>query len=155
MIYGDPFKFALQFSVVSAWNNDDVWSNGLFAMYIDGASVFSPVDAIELRTTFSFYKSISFDEADRANSSVSAEELFQNADNYFTGDGEVLLDGVLNLTCTAMGDQRFYVYLMKAANGDRLVWSLDNGSTVVEKVLGQDEIAGVIRRMPSVLPSLT
>ena len=49
MIYGDPFRFALQFDVVESWNEPgDIWKNGLFALYIEGDKVFDVVDSFEL-----------------------------------------------------------------------------------------------------------
>ena len=63
MIYGDPFKFALQFDIVDTWNvRGSEWKNGIFALYVDGSRLFALVDPVELRTTFDFFKQIPFAE---------------------------------------------------------------------------------------------
>lgn len=49
MIYGDPFKFALQFDIVDTWNlRGSEWKNGIFALYVDGSRLFALVDPVEL-----------------------------------------------------------------------------------------------------------
>lgn len=149
MIYGDPFKFALQFDVVEAWNEQgSFWKNGLFAIYIGGARLFSLVDAVELRIALGFFKKIPFGKVKFGNADLAAINVFENAHEYFMGDGDELMEGVLCLTCTAMGDEGLNVYLMKSPTGDRLIWSSDGGETVSECLLDKGVVAAVIGGMP-------
>lgn len=152
MIYGDPFKFALQFDAVDAWNvRGNEWRNGIFALYVCGGRLFDSVDSIELRTTFDFFKRVSFDRAKLGNSDVIASKIFEDAYEYFAGEGDKLMDGVVSLTCTAMSDVGLHLYLMKASTGERLIWSLDCGVTVSECILDVGEVASVIGGMPLML----
>lgn len=134
MIYGDPFYFALQFDVVNAWNTaGDIWKNGLFSLYINGGKVFDIVDVFELKTTFSFYSKAPIDDLNVNDSGVEAVVLYKNARDYFIGDGEMLIDGLFDMTCTAMGDNGCYLYFIKTSNGDRLVWSTDRGEKLTRQ----------------------
>lgn len=147
MIYGDPFKFALQFDVVEEWNSiGSEWRNGLFAMFIDGESIYASIDVVELRTTLGFFKAVPNSPRDCGMPETSASELFQAAHDYFMGDGEERPNGVVSLTCTAMGDVGCCVYLMASASEDRIVWSFDEGLTVSEYVQEAGTVAHVISR---------
>ncbi|QQF71092.1 Imm42 family immunity protein [Histophilus somni] len=35
MFFGDPYKFAIQCDIVSEWNDDYFWINGIFNIYIE------------------------------------------------------------------------------------------------------------------------
>lgn len=145
MIYGDPFLFALQFDVVDAWNTPgDTWKNGLFSLYIDGQRLFGNIDPIELKTTFAFYSNAPLDKICVNDSSIDANHLYQNAESYFTGDGTELIDGLFDMTCTAMGDNACYLYFMKKSEGDFLIWSIDDGRNVSEKILPQNTVSEVL-----------
>lgn len=148
MIYGDPFLFALQFDVVECWNDpDDIWKNGLFALYIEGKKVFDTVDAFELRTTFSFYSKAPINQLFINDLDVSAGELYNNAKDYFLGDGEKLIDGLFDMTCVPMEDNRCYLYFIKTSAGDRLVWSVGTSDRINETVLPSGTILNVINRL--------
>lgn len=148
MIYGDPFYFALQFDVVDAWNTPgDIWRNGLFSLYIDGDKVFDTVDVFELTTTFSFYSKAPVNELSINDLSIEAIALYKNARDYFIGDGEELIDGLFDMTCTAMGDNGCYLYFIKTNSGDRLVWSIDGGSKINEIILPSGTILDVINKL--------
>ncbi|MDD9664274.1 MULTISPECIES: immunity 42 family protein [Klebsiella] len=152
MIYGDPFIFALQFDVVETWNApDDTWKNGLFSLYIDGQRLFDSINPVELKTTFGFYFNAPLDKLCVNDSSIDANGLYQNAASYFTGDGTELIDGLFDMTCTAMEDHACYLYFMKKSKGDLLLWSLDGGRNVSEKILPPNtvsDIVSLLRRTP-------
>ncbi|WET39805.1 immunity 42 family protein [Citrobacter enshiensis] len=148
MIYGDPFIFAFQFDVVESWNTPgDIWRNGMFSLYIEGNKLFDVVDVFELTTTFSFYSKATITDLSVNDLSIDAIALYKNARNYFIGDGEVLIDGLFDLTCTAMGDNGCYLYFLKTSNGDRLVWSTDCGRKVKEAILPRGTVHSVINQL--------
>ena len=70
--------------------------------------------------------------------------LYQNAESYFTGDGTELIDGLFDMTCTAMEDNECYLYFMKKSEGDLLIWSLDGGINVSEKILPENTVSNVV-----------
>lgn len=145
MIYGDPFIFALQFDVVEAWNAPgDTWKNGLFSLYVDGQRLFGNINPVELKTTLGFYSSAPLDELCVNHSSIDAHGLYQNAASYFTGDGTKLIDGLFDMTCTAMEDNECYLYFMKKSEGDLLIWSLDGGMNVSERILPKNTVSDVV-----------
>lgn len=148
MIYGDPFYFSLQFDVVDNWNiPDDIWKNGIFSLYVEGNKIFDVVDVFELTTTFSFYSNAPVDKLSINDLCVDAASLYKNAREYFVGDGEVLIDGLFDMTCTAMGDNDCYLYFLKTSFGDRLVWSLRGQDIVQETILPSGTISGVINQL--------
>lgn len=148
MIYGDPFAFALQFEVVDAWNiPGDTWKNGIFSLYVDGQRLFSAIEPVELKTSFSFYSNAPLDELCINSLSIDADSLYRNAESYFTGDGVDLIDGLFDMTCTAMGDNACYLYYLKTNEGDRLLWSMDDGKHITEKILPKNTISEVIRQL--------
>lgn len=150
MIYGDPFRFALQFDVVESWNEPgDIWKNGLFALYIEGNKVFDVVDSFELRTTFSFYSKVPINELAINDLDVDKNKLYTNAKDYFLGEGEKLIDGLFDMTCVPMEDNRCYLYFMKTNAGDRLVWSTNNSSKINEAVLPSGTIFNVLNELKS------
>ncbi|WP_042859957.1 immunity 42 family protein [Dickeya sp. NCPPB 3274] len=151
MIYGDPFYFALQFDVVEHWTSPgDIWKNGLFSLYLDGRRIFDVVDVFELKTTFGFYSKSPVDGLIVNDLIVDAVTLYRNAESYFTGDGDVLIDGLFDLTCTAMGDNGYYLYFMKTSSSDRLVWSIDDGKEIHEVLLPSGTICNVINDLRDV-----
>ncbi|WP_407345164.1 Imm42 family immunity protein [Dickeya ananatis] len=81
---------------------------------------------------------------------VDAVTLYRNAESYFTGDGDVLIDGLFDLTCTAMGDNGYYLYFMKTSSSDRLVWSIDDGKEIHEVLLPSGTICNVINDLRDV-----
>jgi len=148
MIYGDPFSFALQFDAVKAWNShDSSWINGVFSLYIDGQLIFKIVEPVELKTTYSFYANAPVDTLRVNDLSIDADNLYRNAECYFTGDGIELIDGLFDMTCTVMEDNACYLYLIKTSEGDRLVWSIDNGKNVTEKILQKNTINEVVNQL--------
>ncbi|MBT0731510.1 immunity 42 family protein [Rosenbergiella nectarea] len=148
MIYGDPFYFSLQFDVVETWNfPDDIWKNGVFSLYIDGKRIFDTIEAFELKTIFSFYLKSPINELCINDIDISSADLYKNAESYFTGDGEILIDGLFDLTCTAMEDNGCYLYFIKTRSHDRLVWSIDNGENVNETLLPLGTIIDVINKL--------
>ncbi|WP_210530785.1 immunity 42 family protein [Pantoea ananatis] len=148
MIYGDPFHFALQFDVVECWNDpDDIWKNGLFTLYIEGKKVFDDVDAFELRTTFSFYSKSPINQLVINDLDFGADELYNNAKDYFLGGGEKLIDGLFDMTCVPMEDKRCYLYFIKTSVGDRLVWSANTSDQINETVLPPGKILNVISKL--------
>ncbi|RAT09654.1 MULTISPECIES: immunity 42 family protein [Lonsdalea] len=148
MIYGDPFVFALQFDVVEAWNiPGDTWKNGVFSLYVDGERLFNTIEVVELKTAFNFYSNAPLDELCVNDLIIDADSLYRNAENYFTGDGTELIDGLFDMTCTAMEDNACYIYFIKTTEGDRLVWSIDNGEHVIEKILPKNTIKEVINQL--------
>ncbi|KNC92065.1 immunity 42 family protein [Trabulsiella odontotermitis] len=148
MIYGDPFRFALQFDVVECWNEpDDIWKNGLFALYIEGKKVFGTVDAFELRTTFGFYSKAPINQLVINDLDVGSSELYKNASDYFLGDGEKLIDGLFDMTCVPMEDNHCYLYFIKTSDGDRLVWSTDTDERINETVLPSGTVLDVINKL--------
>ncbi|EDU7996622.1 hypothetical protein CSM15_005098 [Salmonella enterica subsp. diarizonae] len=148
MIYGDPFIFAFQFDVVESWNTPgDIWRNGMFSLYVEGEKLFDIVDVFELKTTFGFYSKANIHDLNVNDLTIDAKALFKNAWDYFIGDGEVLVDGLFDLTCTPMGDNGCYLYFLKTTNGDRLVWSIDHGRKVNETILPSGTINYVINQL--------
>ncbi|MCG7366320.1 immunity 42 family protein [Pantoea sp. ACRSH] len=148
MIYGDPFRFALQFDVVENWNEPgDIWKNGLFALYIEGDKVFDVVDSFELRTTFSFYSKMPINEIAINDLDIDKSKLYTNAKDYFLGESEKLIDGLFDMTCIPMEDNRCYLYFMKTNAGDRLVWSTNKSGKVNETVLAPGTILNVINEL--------
>lgn len=150
MIYGDPFCFALQFDVVEVWNDPgDIWKNGMFSLYVEGNKLFGIVDVFELTTTFSFYAKAQINDLHVNDLDISAIALYKNARDYFIGDGEELIDGLFDMTCTAMGDNGCYLYFIKTSKGDRLVWSIDRGKEINETILPPGTIYSVIDKLHS------
>lgn len=148
MIYGDPFYFSLQFDVVELWNSpDDLWRNGVFSFCLDGRNLFNLVDVFELRTTFSFYSNMKIDELACNDTSIDPITLYRNAERYFTGDGENLIEGLFDMTCTPMGDNGYYIYFMKTSHNDCLVWSNDDGNTINQTLLPSGTINSVIKEL--------
>ncbi|EPL6454720.1 immunity 42 family protein [Providencia rettgeri] len=148
MICGDPFFFAIQFDVVKPWCvQNDIWVNGVFTLYIEGDKLFDIVDVFELKTILSFYTNSPVNKLCTNDINIDAVKLYKNAENYFTGDGEDLIDGLFYLTCTAMEDNGIYLYFIKTSAADRLVWSKDNGSNVHETILPSGTISDVINQL--------
>lgn len=148
MIYGDPFTFALQFDVVDSWNAPgDIWKNGMIAIYIDGKRIFSIVDVFELATTLSFYSKSKVEELKENNTLSSASEVFINAQENFQGDEEVFIDGLLDLTCTAMEDNGCYLYFLKTNNGDRLVWRSESAGDINDITLPKGNVLKVFNQL--------
>lgn len=148
MIYGDPFYFSLQFDVVAEWSEpDDIWKNGLFSICIEGNILFNAVDVFELTTTFSFYARAPIEYLNVNDDSADANTIYSNAENYFKGDGEMLIDGLFDMTCTPMEDNGFSLYFIKTSVGDRLIWSTDYGNKIHEKILPPGTVHGVINKL--------
>jgi len=148
MIYGDPFYFSLQFDIVEVWNSpDDIWKNGIFSLYIDGKRLFDIVDAFELKTTFSFYSKSPIKDLRINDLDISPFDLYKNAESYFTGDSDVHIDGLFDMTCTAMGDNGCYLYFIKTSFNDRLVWSIDDGKNINETLLPSGTILDVVNKL--------
>ncbi|MBX9333089.1 Imm42 family immunity protein [Serratia sp. IR-2025] len=82
---------------------------------------------------FSFYAKVPLDELCINNLSIDAVSLYRNAESYFTGDGTELIDGLFDMTCTTMEDSACYSYFLKISEGERLIWSVNNGEDVTEK----------------------
>jgi hypothetical protein len=78
---------------------------------------------------------------------IDATDLYKNARDYFIGDGESLINGLFDMTCTAMGDNGCYLYFIKTSSGDRLVWSVDRGVKINEVMLPSGTILDVINKM--------
>lgn len=51
MFFGDPYKFAIQCDIVSEWNDDYFWINGVFNIYIESTPVINELYTSELRFT--------------------------------------------------------------------------------------------------------
>lgn len=51
MFFGDPYKFAIQCDIISEWNDDYFWVNGIFNIYIDGKSILNELHTSELKFT--------------------------------------------------------------------------------------------------------
>ncbi|WP_288821596.1 immunity 42 family protein [uncultured Leclercia sp.] len=148
MIYGDPFLFALQFDVVESWSTpDSIWKNGLFSLYVEGNKLFDIVDVFELTTTFGFYSNAPIKDLSVNDLAIDAIALYKNARDYFIGDGELLIDGLFDMTCTAMGDNGCYLYFIKTSNNDRLIWSSDRGENINETMLPPGTIHCVINKL--------
>ncbi|MCY1293132.1 hypothetical protein D3C80_975080 [compost metagenome] len=142
---GDPHYFAIQIDVVVSWNiPDDIWKNGLFYLYIDGKRVFDNLDGVELATTVGFYRNAPIDQLPVSDIDMDVVSLYRNAEAYFTGDSEQLVEGLFDLTCTGMGDAGCYLYYIRTRSGDRLVWSSDNGVTVREITLEAGAVSKVV-----------
>lgn len=149
MIVGDPFNFSLQFDVVDNWNlSDDSWRNGVFSLYINGERVFCVVDVFELRTIISFYSNAPIEELRVNDTQIDSSELYKVASEYFWGDGPELLDGLFDLTATAMSDSACFLYFIKTSVGDRLVWKV-GGERVKELYLEVGTVLDVIKRLRS------
>ncbi|WP_454669940.1 Imm42 family immunity protein [Achromobacter kerstersii] len=147
MIVGDPFNFSLQFDVVDNWNlSDDSWRNGVFALYINGERVFSVVDVFELRAIISFYSNAPIEELRVNDTQIDSSELYKVASEYFWGDGSELLDGLFDLTATAMIDSACFLYFIKTSVGDRLVWKVGS-ERVKELYLEVGTVLDVIKRL--------
>ncbi|MGC6390117.1 immunity 42 family protein [Ewingella sp. S1.OA.A_B6] len=150
MIYGDPFYFALQFDVVESWSPPDgMWKNGLFSLYVDGKKLFDVIDVFELKTTFGFYLKAPIGDLNVNDLNIDSIALYENARDYFIGDGEELIDGLFDMTCTPMEDNGCYLYFIKTSFGDRLVWSADNGVKINEIKLPSGTIYNVINELRS------
>ncbi|KOY60301.1 immunity 42 family protein [Photorhabdus heterorhabditis] len=148
MIYGDPFYFSLQFDAVESWNSSDgFWKNGIFFFYLDGYKIFDLLDVFELKTTFSFYSNMKIDALVCNDVNIEPVSLYRNAESYFTGDGENLIEGLFDMTCTPMGDNGYYVYFMKTSHNDRFVWSNDDGKTINETLLPPGTVGSVIKKL--------
>ncbi|NMK48874.1 immunity 42 family protein [Achromobacter sp. Bel] len=147
MIVGDPFYFSLQFDVVDNWNlPHDSWKNGVFSLYVDGERIFSAVDVFELRTIISFYSNTPIDELRVNDTQIDCSELYKVANEYFWGDGPELLDGLFDLTATAMSDRACFLYFLKTSVGDRLVWKVGDES-VKELYLKVGTVLDVIEKL--------
>lgn len=148
MIYGDPFYFSLQFDAVECWNSpDDTWRNGVFTLCLDGKKLFDAVDVFELRTVLSFYSKAPIEQLVVNDLDISADEVYNNAKDYFLGDGEKLIDGLFDMTCVPMEDNRCYLYFIKTSYGDRLIWSTDTGDSINETILPSGTILNVINKL--------
>lgn len=150
MIVGDPFCFALQFDTVESWNSSDgFWNNGIFSLYINGERVFSTVDVFELRTAFSFYSKAPVEDLCVSDAQVDGATLYRSANDYFCGESTELIQGLFDLTATAMGDNGCFLYFIKTSLGDRLVWSVDGGECVREVQLEPGSVLSVIKKLRS------
>lgn len=149
MIVGDPFYFALQFDVVDNWNlPGDSWRNGVFSLYINGERVFNLVDVCELRTVISFYSNARIEELRVNDSQIDCSALYKVANEYFWGDSPELLDGLFDLTATAMSDGACFLYFIKTSIGDRLVWRVGS-ENVKELYLESGTVLDVVKRLRS------
>lgn len=150
MIFGDPFKFSLQFDVVEEWNvQDGYWRNGLFSMYVNGERLFKSIEPVELRTTYSFFRETKISEFNFDDFNFPLSDFIKNINNYFMGDGETLENGVTNLTCTAMIDNGINVYYIKSTSADLIMWSLGFGDEISSCILDPGTIDAVIQKLAS------
>lgn len=134
--------------MVDEWNTPgDIWRNGLFSLYINGGKVFGAVDVFELTTTFIFYSKVPINDLKINDLSIDAVSLYKNAKEYFIGESDELIDGLFDMTCTAMGDKSCYLYFIKTSSGDRLVWSIDGDNKVNEIILPSGTIFDVIDKL--------
>jgi hypothetical protein len=106
MIIGEPTYLALHFDVVEEWNlPGNTWRNGVFSLCLGGEATFCASDVVELKTTIGFYSKAGILDLPISDIKIDAVDLYRNAESYFAGDGERLIDGLFDMTCTAMGDK--------------------------------------------------
>lgn len=148
MIVGDPDYFAIQFDIVSSWNvPEGTWRNGVFFIYVGGRQLFGFSNSFELKTTLGFYCSRSLSNA-VCDVDLKADEVYKNAYEYFvSGEGKGLTFQVIDMTCTGMEDGGVFLYYMAAPNGDRMIWSADDGVTVFEELLPSGTVVDVILKL--------
>lgn len=145
MIFGNPDIFALQFEEVKAWNvPDNTWINGLLCVYIQGARVFGSVEAIELRSAFSFFSNALLPQSIGVDDGLSDQSIYYNARDYYMGRGGLLMSGVVDFTATEMEDYSFYMYFRAGVCGDHLVWSKNDGEEVSGAVLVRGTVQSMI-----------
>lgn len=113
-------------------------------MYLKGNRLFGVVDSFELRTILSFYSNVPISDLIVNDVCISSIDLYKNAENYFTGDSDDHIDGLFDMSCTAMGDNGYYLYFIKMSIGDRLVWSINDGVEIKETILPSGSILEVI-----------
>lgn len=130
MIIGDPFKFAIQFDSVSEWNSDDFWRNGIFSIYINGLRLPERLDVIELRVTLACYIKLESIVAMSGNENLSAEYIYRTTNSYLFGDGSDYIEGVYDLTCTAMSDMGCHAYWVGRLDSEIFVWSSNYGESI-------------------------
>jgi hypothetical protein len=148
MIYGDPYRFAVQVDKASAWTlPGDIWINGIFSVYLEGKRVFDIVDTMELRTTVGVFTKSDLDSLEENNMDISKEEIIRNAHACYILGTEELYKGVRDLTCTIMGDHRFYLYFVKTKQYDRIIWSDDDRKTAHESRLEPGTVWNVINSL--------
>jgi hypothetical protein len=148
MIFGDPFRFAIQIDVVSEWNApNDIWKNGLFCLYLNGKRLFDAVDAFELKTTMGSYKNADIDKLPINDKNLDSTYLYRNAEEYLSGKQDFPFEGLFDMTCTAMSDNQCYLYFIKTVTGDRFLWSLDNGKSISEVTLPAGTVSDVIKKL--------
>ncbi|WP_434729399.1 Imm42 family immunity protein [Pseudomonas soli] len=147
MIAGDPDRFAVKFQVVDAWNvQGDSWRNGVLYVYAGGVRIFDAVEALELRSALSFFSGIRLPDS-TTNVMYEDREVFDNARAYFSGALGDLLPGIADFSATEAEDSGFMRYFKMERDGDRLVWSRDDGHTVEGIKLETGTVAAVIEQL--------
>lgn len=130
MIIGDPFKFAIQFDSVNEWNSDNFWRNGAFSLYINGVRLPDLLDVIELRVTLACYVKLEKITTVSGNEKLSAEHIYKTTNSYLFGDGLNYIEGVYDLTCTAMSDVGCHAYWLGRSDSEIFVWSSNDGKRI-------------------------
>lgn len=117
MFFGDPYKFAIQCDIVSEWNDDYFWINGVFNIYIESTPVINELYTSELRFTLANITD------DILGSMVQTDNI--NVIDNISSEQRKLL----SISSPEMEDNSIFVYFLFSNGNDYIL--LDKGGEVL------------------------
>jgi hypothetical protein len=153
MIFGDPFKFSIQFDVVSKWNTGK-WYNGVLNIFVDSKLIGNgQIQVSEIKTQISEMKRL-------LDVIKYSEKYFPEANGKFLNTD--LYNWLLNLefpkeisifeeeynSClispTALVDQNFCIFCVKISNFYKILAGNFNGELIAFVECSAEELEGII-----------
>ncbi|ACA31408.1 Imm42 family immunity protein [Histophilus somni] len=113
MFFGDPYKFAIQCDIVSEWNDDYFWINGIFNIYIEGNSVINELYTSELRFTLA-------NITDDILGSMTQTDNINLVDNISSKQRKLL-----SISSPEMEDNSIFVYFLFSKDNDYIFLEKD------------------------------
>ncbi|MCX5615232.1 Imm42 family immunity protein [Bombella saccharophila] len=97
MLYGDPYKIALQFDAVKEWNMEGCsWVNGLFSVYIGGEPFLCNTENTTLNIFFFWYARLIERESFGNNKSIKTRTIDYYNRLYKKIYDSIYVDDILN-----------------------------------------------------------
>ncbi|QLB45118.1 MULTISPECIES: Imm42 family immunity protein [Mannheimia] len=133
MFFGDPYKFAIQCDIVSEWNDDYFWINGVFNIYIESTPVINELYTSELRFTLANITD------DILGSMVQTDNI--NVIDNISSEQRKLL----SISSPEMEDNSIFVYFLFSNGNDYIL--LDKDSEVSIFNYEKDYIMKILRSL--------
>lgn len=116
MFFGDPYKFAIQCDIISEWNDDYFWVNGVFNIYIDGKSIFNELHTSELKFTL----------ANITDEIIDAMVIVK--DSCELSNGAIKNIELLAISSPEMEDNNIFVHAFFSEENDYILFSKEESS---------------------------